>query len=74
MAIESLDGARRRKAATGTTAERDGVTMTPRVANALRVDMDFGQWRRLVRRHGLDVYGSPGEEFAGPSTEVRDED
>ena len=35
-------------------------------ANRVREMMGFQRWLTWCRARGLDVYGAPGEEFAGP--------
>ena len=31
------------------------------------------EWRQWVLRHGLEIYGTPGHEFAGPAVPAEDE-
>ena len=72
MSVVDLDGARRRKAATGSVRESDAVA-TIEEARVMQGVLAPDEWRRWCRRHGLDVYGVPGEEFAGPAVPAGDE-
>ena len=69
MSVVCLDGARRRKVATGSVREVDAVA-TIGEARVMQGVLAPDEWRRWVRRHGLEVYGMPGEEFAGPAIRV----
>ena len=51
-----------------------GTTMDPGHANRVRWYMDPGRWITWCRARGLDVYGMPGEEFAGPRADERGEE
>ena len=70
--VIDLDGARRRKAATGTVAESTAVA-TPEEARAMQGALPPHEWRQWVLRHGLEIYGTPGHEFAGPAVPAEDE-
>ena len=49
---------------------RGRLSTTPEHANKVREYMGLERWVAWCRARGLDVYGAPGEEFAGPRQAV----